>query len=639
MSRRTLQTAWVIISAFQRQVRLRGGVRNMARHMGALARREGMRGFLTRLGRLRGSNSGATAVDARAYQNWIDRYDSFDDTKRTQLVKLTQDLQFKPLISIMVTTCNSNLGLLQVAVESVRAQVYTNWEICIVYNGSRDSNVYETLSGFAESEPRRIKIILPELSEAVSEANNAALAVTSGEYFVRLDCRDVLPPHALSVMVRYINKHVAGKLFYSDEDCLTTNGVRERPHFKSDWNPELFLSQNRCIRVGMYETALVREVGGFRQTFGDSTDFDLALRCLEKVSDGEIVHIPHILRHRRTVQRGDLTGENRQTDASLTEVKAVQEHLHKQGISATLSLSSDNPITIRVQYALPSPQPRVSIIIPTRDGVAILRQCVDSILSNTTYANYEIIIVDNGSAQSETIAYFDSLNTTANVRIIRDDSPFNFSALNNQATKLASGEFLCLLNNDIEVISPDWLNEMVSVAAQPGNGAVGACLWYPNNTLQHGGVLVGLGGIAGHIHHLLRRGQSGYFGRAIARQNVSAITAACLVVRKSVYLEVGGLTEDLAVAFNDVDFCLKLLEAGYRNVWTPYAELYHHESASRGSDLTPEKFQRCSREINWMERRWGKTLTYDPAYNPNLSLQPADAPFSLANPPRIGQFD
>jgi len=271
--------------------------------------------------------------------------------------------------------------------------------------------------------------------------------------------------------------------------------------------------------------------------------------------------------------------------------------------------------------------------------VELLRQCIDSVIEKTIYENYEIIVVDNGSEKPETLTYFESFRYFDNVRVIRDDSPFNFSALNNHAASEAKGEYLCLLNNDIEVISPDWLDEMVGIASQPGNGAVGAALWYPNDTLQHGGVLIGLGGVAGHMHHKLKRGHFGYFGRAVTTQNLSAVTAACLVIRKSIYDELGGFDEGLAVAFNDVDFCLRVREAGYRNVWTPHAQLYHHESASRGSDMDPDKYERFVKEVRWMENRWGSKLGEDPAYNPNLTFDTTVPPFALAEPPRLAMLD
>jgi GT2 family glycosyltransferase len=291
---------------------------------------------------------------------------------------------------------------------------------------------------------------------------------------------------------------------------------------------------------------------------------------------------------------------------------------------------------VRIRFAVPVPAPKVSIIIPTRDRAELLRQCIDSVQQKTTYPSYEIIVVDNGSTEEATLQYFAAI-ASDDVRILRDDSPFNFSALNNRAVGHATGEFVCLLNNDIEVITPDWLDELIGIAAQPGIGAVGARLWYPDDTIQHGGVILGIGGVAGHIHHGLRRGQTGYFDRAVLTQNLSAVTAACLVIRKAIYAEVGGLDEQLAVAFNDIDFCAKVASAGYRNAWTPHAELYHHESASRGSDIAPEKLERFQREIRWMQNRWRDFLTSDPAYNPNLSLE--STPFTLAFPPRIGQFE
>ena len=279
----------------------------------------------------------------------------------------------------------------------------------------------------------------------------------------------------------------------------------------------------------------------------------------------------------------------------------------------------------------------VSLIIPTRNGLQLIRACIDSIIKKTVYPNYEILIVDNGTDDVATLSYLNGLKSNMRIRIIRDDRPFNYSALNNGAVKLARGEVLGLLNNDLEVISPDWLSEMVSHALRPDIGAVGAKLWYPNDTLQHGGVILGLGGVAGHAHHQMHKGGHGYFGRASLINSFSAVSAACLVIRKALYEEVEGLNElALQVAFNDVDFCLRLREKGYRNVWAPNAELYHFESATRGSDHTPEKLARYTKEVHYMRRRWGDLLLNDPAYSPNLTLDHSD--FSLAWPPRINHI-
>jgi GT2 family glycosyltransferase len=317
--------------------------------------------------------------------------------------------------------------------------------------------------------------------------------------------------------------------------------------------------------------------------------------------------------------------------AMLTGERALNEHLGRRGLAAHVELIGYG---YRIHYALPEAPPLVSLIIPTRNGMPLIRQCVASILEKTTYPNYEILIIDNGSDDPEALRYLEEVAGNARVRIVRDDRPFNFSALNNAAVRQAEGTVIGLINDDIEVIAPEWLGEMVSLALQPAIGAVGARLLYPNDTLQHGGVILGLGGVAGHSHKHLPRHQQGYFCRAALVQSFSAVTAACLVIRKAVYEEVGGLNEtDLAVAFNDVDFCLRLREAGYRNVWTPYAELYQHESASRGSDSTRAKRTRFAREIAYMKSRWGPLLLNDPAYSLNLTLYRED--FSLAWPPRV----
>jgi GT2 family glycosyltransferase len=311
--------------------------------------------------------------------------------------------------------------------------------------------------------------------------------------------------------------------------------------------------------------------------------------------------------------------------------KALNAHFERQGINAKAELLVTG---YRVRYVLPTQLPLVSLIIPTRNQLKLLRQCVQSIQTKTTYTNYEIIIVDNGSDDRATLRYLDALAATPGIRIMRDARPFNFSALNNAAVQMARGEVVGLINNDIEVISPDWLSEMVSHALRPEVGAVGAKLFYADDTVQHAGMVLGIHGIAEHAHRFLPRGDGGYCGRAGLIQSFSAVTGACLVVRKSLYTLVGGLNEiELQVACNDVDFCLRLREAGYRTIWTPYAELYHHESASRGFDDTPEKQARSAKEVAYMQQRWGDALLNDPAYNPNLSLDIDD--FSLAWPPRV----
>jgi GT2 family glycosyltransferase len=317
--------------------------------------------------------------------------------------------------------------------------------------------------------------------------------------------------------------------------------------------------------------------------------------------------------------------------AALAGVKALDDHLKRKGDIGSAELLPTG--MYRVHYNLPEVQPLVSLVIPTRNAHALVKQCIDSIKSLTTYPHYEIILIDNGSDDPDSLEYFAQLEQEENIRVLRDNGPFNYSALNNSAVRIANGELIGLINNDIEVITPEWLSEMVSIALQPKVGAVGARLWYPDDRLQHGGVIVGVGGVAGHSHKYLPKGAHGYFCRAELIQEFSAVTAACLIIKKSIFDEVDGLNEDkLKIAFNDVDFCLRVQEAGYLNVWTPYAELYHHESATRGLEDTPQKQARFATEINYVRSRW-PNLMNDYAYNPNLTLDHED--FGLSWPPRV----
>jgi GT2 family glycosyltransferase len=350
-----------------------------------------------------------------------------------------------------------------------------------------------------------------------------------------------------------------------------------------------------------------------------------------------VIHVPHVLYHWRITEESTSSRVDAKPYARDASTRAVREHLARGGFDAQVQPLSPDSTMLRVSFAVPDPAPMVSIIVPTRDKADLLARCIDSVKARTRYPNYEIIIVDNGSREPRAVEQLAKLAQQPDITVLRIDAPFNYSALNNQAVAVARGSLLCLLNNDIEVISPDWLDTLVGYAVLPQSGAVGAALWYPNDRLQHGGVLLGIGDLAGHYHHMLPRGARGYFGRAVLAQQVSAVSAACLVVRRALYDEVGGLdAEHLAVAFNDVDLCLKLAAAGYRNLYVPYAELYHHESASRGSDTTSSNAARFNRETAWMRERWGAQVREDRFYNPNLALGGAPV-FSLAFPPRIAQ--
>ena len=565
------------------------------------------------------------------YDEWVHKYDTIDVKSRAEILKVIGNQPTGPLISVLMPVYNPPLEMLKESINSVQAQLYQNWELCIADDASTKAGVHELLQEFADGDSR-IKIEYRKKNGHISAATNTALALASGEYIALLDNDDVLRESALFWVADAIRVNPAAGLIYSDEDKIEESGQRCEPYFKPDWNPDLFLSQNMICHLGVYRTTLVRKLGGFRIGFEGAQDYDLALRCVEQIEPKQIVHIPRILYHWRKHAGSTAHAGAVKNYALLAGRNAINDHFLRVNVKATAELLDFGGY--RVRYDIPSPMPLVSLIIPTRNGLNLIRQCIESIISLTTYEHYEILIVDNNSDDPNTLAYFASLAGDNRIRILRDERPFNYSALNNAATLQARGEYIALINNDIEVISSEWLTEMTSLARQPGVAAVGARLWYPNDTLQHGGCITGIGGVAGHSHKHLPRGRGGYFSRAKLTQTMTVVTAACLVIKRDIFLEVGGLDEvNLKVAFNDVDFCLRLQEAGYRNVWTPYAELYHHESASRGFEDTPEKQARFNNEVNYMKQRWGEKLLNDPAYNPNLTLEHED--FSYAWPPRV----
>ena len=392
------------------------------------------------------------------------------------------------------------------------------------------------------------------------------------------------------------------------------------------------MAQNYFNHLTVIRRSVVTQVGGLRFGFEGAQDHDLILRVLEVSSPNRVLHIPKILYHWRAMAGSTALAGAEKSYAPVAGRRAVQEHLDRIGVRAVAEHAPENCGHYRVRYSLPSQQPSVTIIIPTRDRSDILGLCLDSVLSRTSYSNFNIIVIDNGSIETDTFELFER-QPKDRVQIIRIDEPFNYSRLNNIAALNAEGEFLCFMNNDIEVKSKDWLGEMVSFALQSGVGCVGARLWFPNTNLQHGGVILGIGGVAGHAHKYVDQKSHGYFCRAIHHQSFSAVTAACMIIKRSVFSEVRGFDEELAVAFNDIDLCLRVRDAGYRNIWTPYAELIHHESASRGSEVSEAQRARFNREVSLMKDRWGAALEVDPAYNVNLTLEFED--FSLAWPPRM----
>ncbi|MBX8589622.1 glycosyltransferase [Pseudomonas cichorii] len=618
-------------------VRRGGGFRKTANRAASVLQEHGLQGLLARMRWfLNDTGTGPERVeveptpDRRDYAAWIRQYDTLDDDDRQEIARHIDTWESPPLISVIMPVFDPPLDLLREALDSIRNQLYPHWELCIADDASSNPAVQEFLKQ-AELQSPKIKVIFRSTNGHISQASNSALDIAQGQFIALMDNDDLLPEHALYWVARKIIEHPDVGILYSDEDKIDRKGQRSAPYFKPDWNEFLFRSQNMISHLGVYRRDLVEQVGRFRVKFEGSQDYDLALRCSEKLSREQIIHISRVLYHWRIHAGSTAMATDEKPYAALAGVKALDEHLQRTGRAGWTELL---PIGMyRVHYRLPKHNPLVSLIIPTRNAGSLVKQCIDSIQNLTHYGPYEIIVVDNGSDDSESLTYFEHLSEQPNITVLRDDGPFNYSALNNQAVRLARGELVGLINNDIEVINPEWLDEMVALALQPEVGAVGARLWFPDDRLQHGGVILGIGGIANHSHKFLPRGEYGYFGRAVLIQEFSAVTAACLVIRKSIFEQVKGLDEaNLKVAFNDVDFCLRVKEAGYVNLWTPFAELYHHESATRGFEDSPQKQARFSQEVAYMHTRWPEIET-DPAYNPNLTLDQLD--FSLAWPPRL----
>lgn len=596
----------------------------LARAAWQVARTQGLRGLKQSFMRFLQANV--------TYESWIASYDTLSGKEREDIRLHISALPHLPLISILMPTYNTPEIWLRRAIESVREQLYTHWELCIADDASTAPHVRVVLEEYIRLD-ERIRVVWRETNGHISAASNSALDIARGEFVALLDHDDELTEHALYMIAVTLNTNSNLDMLYSDEDIIDVNGQRSKPYFKPDWNPDLLTGQNVVCHLGIYRTTLVRSLGGFRKGYEGSQDWDLALRISDAIPATHIHHIPHVLYHWRASAGSTTLGIGEKPYALRTAEVALNDHLVRTGLHGQISLATESHF--RVRYSLPSPAPLVSIIIPTRNSLDLLRSCIKSLLEKTQYPNYEILIVDNQSHDTHTIDYLNKIVADGIARVLHYDFPFNYSAINNFAVDATLGSYLCLMNNDIEVISEDWLDEMVAQAARPGIGAVGPKLYYPDDTIQHAGVILGMGsvGIAGHIYARAGRHSSGYMRRLLLVQNLSAVTAACLVVRKSLYQEIGGLdAKNLPVAYSDVDFCLRLLELGYRNLWTPFAELYHHESATRGPEDTPEKLKRFQQESAYMRRRWGQLLDNDPAYNPNLAL---DSAWPDLAPPRI----
>lgn len=560
------------------------------------------------------------------YQMWIQAQDLLTEDKASKLCRRLAELDHPPPISIVMPVYNTPEKLLREAIESVVDQIYSNWELCIADDCSSMPHVREVLKEYSRRDSR-IRVTYRDANGHISRASNTAFELASGNWVALLDHDDLLHPAALAEVALEIDSHPDAELIYTDEDKLDADGVRYAPYFKPEYSRELLRSQNYLSHLTVHRAENIRTVGGWRPGFEGSQDYDLILRVIEHIDPRRIRHIPKVLYHWRAVAGSTALATDMKDYAHEAGLRALREHVSRAGISATIETATGTAF-YRVRPVVPDPVPRVDLIIPTKDNYELLRNCVSSILERTTYENYVIWVIDNGSTNTETLQYLQELEVGDRTRVLRYPASFNYAAINNFAVRETEAPVIGLINDDIEVIADDWLTEMVSWAAQPDIGCVGAKLYYRDDTIQHAGVILGLGGVAGHAHLGYRRGDPGYFGRAVLVQNYSAVTAACLVIRREVYEGLGGLNErDLPVAFNDVDFCIRVREAGFHNVWTPYAELYHLESASRGSDFTPENVDRFRDEIQYMTTRWRSLLKNDPFYSPHLTRRRHD--FSL----------
>ena len=544
---------------------------------------------------------------ARAqYRRWIAEFEKVVDADTAR--RMIAGFQYRPTISIVVPVYNPPREYLEKAIASVRRQYYQQWELCLCDDGSSAPHVREMLEA-AAAEDGRIKIVFSPGNEGISAASNRALAVCTGEYVGLLDHDDELTAGALLEIVNLLQSHRDADVIYTDEDKLEPDGTRSEPFFKPDWSPELLLSCMYTCHFSVYRKALVDEVGGLRPEYDGSQDYDLVLRIAERTD--KIHHLPKVLYRWRRVPGSTASRTDFKTFAITAGRKALCDRARRLRIEGEV-LDGHFPGRYRVRPRV-SGEDMVSVIIPTKDKCKLLQACIESIEHRTDYPSYEIIIVDNGSVEARTLEYFER----SKHRVLPFREKFNYSRINNFGAQHARGRYLLLLNNDTEVITREWMTAMVEYAQQEPVGVVGAKLLYRNGTIQHAGVVLGLGGVAGHAFSRFPDGTSQYFGTANCIRNYSAVTGACMMVRKDVFDQVGGFDEQLAIAFNDVDFCLRVRNRGLRIVWTPYAKLYHYESASRGFSLDP-------REIEFMQQRWGEALLRDPFYNPNLTFSRAD---------------
>ena len=548
-----------------------------------------------------------------AYEKWARQ----NDVRSDELAKQRKyHFSYEPKISIVIPAYRTRKKYLRELMQSIRKQTYGKWQLCIADGSGEDNCVEEVIKKYTARDSRICYRRL-EKNEGISGNTNEALKMADGEYIVLCDHDDVIPPNALFELVKALQDRKVD-IVYTDEDKISMDSSRRfDPNFKPDFNPDLLCSTNYICHLFLFPRSFYERYGGFRKEFDGAQDYDLILRYTEKAR--KISHIPKILYHWRSHYGSTADNPESKSYAFENGARAVSEHYERLGIPASVGQGALTG-TYHTVYDW-GRQPLISIIVPNKDHVGDLKKCMDSVDSRSIYRNYEWIIVENNSTEDETFRYYDSIRDRKNVTVLTYKGAFNYSRINNFGVRHARGELLLLLNNDTEMIRPESLKAMADLCLREDVGIAGARLLYPDRTIQHAGVIVGFGGVAGHAFCNLSSRDPGYMGRAVMTQDYSAVTAACLMVRREIFEAAGGLTEEYAVAFNDIDFCMKVGALGKRIVYEPSAEFYHYESKSRGSEDTREKVERFRSEVERFESTWKDFLAKgDPCYNPNFSL-------------------
>ncbi len=550
------------------------------------------------------------------YQEWYEKHKLSEEELARQRKKKWKD---PVVISVLVPAYRTPEAFLKQMMESVLLQTYPYLELCIADGSGTDDSVENVVKEYQKKDPR-IRYRRLEKNEGIAGNTNAAIEMASGEYMALFDHDDLLSPNALFEVASAIEKEKAD-VVYTDEDKVTSD-LKEhfQPHFKPDFNPDLLCANNYICHLFVVKRSLALKLGGQDPAYDGAQDYDFIFRCTENAE--KIVHVAKILYHWRVHQASTADNPSSKLYAFDAGKRAIEAHLARIGAKAEVSHTKDLGF-YRVKYQVQG-NPLVSIVIPNKDEKETLKKCLESIWKKTSYSNYEIILVENNSTTQEIRDYYKELDGKERVRVVYWDKEFNYSAINNFGISHAKGEYILCLNNDITVISPDWMEELLANCQRPEVGIVGARLYYPDNTIQHAGIVLGMGGCAGSLFVGLARSRGGYLHKAALQQDLSAVTAACFMVKKEVFEKAGGFEEKLAVAFNDVDFCLKVRHAGYLVVYDPYAELYHHESKTRGYENTEAKKRRFQEEIEYMRCHWMPDILRDPYYNENLSLKASD---------------